>query len=86
MYYCYGITEKGIMPHNEDAMLIGESVVDDGRCEHTINSPFISAVSDGVSGENAGEVASKMSLELIRDMHYTGIIRLDIRQIGRAHV
>ncbi|MBR6394272.1 MAG: serine/threonine-protein phosphatase [Ruminococcus sp.] len=79
MYYCYGITEKGIMPHNEDAMLIGESVVDDGRCEYTLNSPFISAVSDGVSGENAGEVASKMSLELIRDMHYTGIIRLDIR-------
>ena len=55
MYYCYGITEKGIMPHNEDAMLIGESVVDDGRCEYTLNSPFISAVSDGVSGENAGE-------------------------------
>lgn len=79
MYYCCGITEKGIMPHNEDAMLIGESVADEGASQLYLNTPFIAAVSDGVSNENAGEVASKMCLELVRDIHYTGIIRLDIR-------
>ena len=79
MYYCCGITEKGIMPHNEDAMLIGSNVADSGTFEQNINAPFIAAVSDGVSGERSGEVASKMCLELVRDIHYSGIIRLDIR-------
>lgn len=79
MYYCCGITEKGIMPHNEDAMLIGSDVVDSGSSEQNIHAPFIAAVSDGVSGERSGEVASKMCLELVRDIHYSGIIRLDIR-------
>ncbi|MCM1269487.1 MAG: protein phosphatase 2C domain-containing protein [Ruminococcus flavefaciens] len=79
MYYCCGITEKGIMPHNEDAMLIGSDVADSGSSEQNIHAPFIAAVSDGVSGERSGEVASKMCLELVRDIHYSGIIRLDIR-------
>ena len=79
MYYCCGITEKGIMPHNEDAMLIGESVSDEGNIQQELNTPFVAAVSDGVSGENAGEIASKMCLELLRDVHYTGVIRLDLR-------
>lgn len=79
MYYCCGITEKGIMLHNEDAMLIGSDVADSGSSEQNIHAPFIAAVSDGVSGERSGEVASKMCLELVRDIHYSGIIRLDIR-------
>ncbi len=79
MYYCCGITDKGIMPHNEDALLIGENVLTEGSFCQDISEPFIAAVSDGVSGELGGELASKMSLELIRDMHYSGIIRLDIR-------
>lgn len=79
MYYCCGITDKGIMPHNEDALLIGENVLTEGSFCQDIHEPFIAAVSDGVSGELGGELASKMSLELIRDMHYSGIIRLDIR-------
>lgn len=79
MYYCCGITDKGVMPHNEDAMLVGMSVAYDGTTEQNIEAPFIAAVSDGVSGELSGEIASKMCLELVRDMHYSGIIRLDIR-------
>ena len=67
------------MPHNEDALLIGENVLTEGSFCQDISEPFIAAVSDGVSGELGGELASKMSLELIRDMHYSGIIRLDIR-------
>ncbi len=79
MYFCCGITDKGIMPHNEDALLIGENVLTEGAVSQDIREPFIAAVSDGVSGELGGELASAMSLELIRDIHYSGIIRLDIR-------
>lgn len=68
MYYCCGITEKGIMPHNEDALLIGRHVMTAGMVEQRMNSPFIMAVSDGVSGENAGELASVMCLEGVRDI------------------
>ncbi|MCM1133045.1 MAG: protein phosphatase 2C domain-containing protein [Ruminococcus flavefaciens] len=63
MYYCCGITEKGIMSHNEDAVLVGQDVITDGSLEKYMESPFIVAVSDGVSGENAGELASAMCLE-----------------------
>lgn len=66
MYYCCGITEKGIMSHNEDAILIGQDVLTNGSLEKYMDSPFIVAVSDGVSGENAGELASVMCLENLR--------------------
>lgn len=79
MYYCCGITEKGVMPHNEDAMLIGKSVVDSGASEQELQAPFIAAVSDGVSGELSGELASKMCLELIRDIKYTKKTKLKQR-------
>ena len=68
MYYCCGITEKGIMPHNEDALLIGRHVMTAGMVEQNLKPPFIMAVSDGVSGENAGELASVMCLEGLRDI------------------
>ena len=77
MYYCCGVTEKGIMPHNEDAMLIKDSVIDSGSAEKNVDVPFIAAVSDGVSGERSGELASKMCLELIRDMGYSSDMKLD---------
>jgi protein phosphatase len=67
MYYCCGVTEKGFMPHNEDALLINGSVIDSGSSEQTLEQPFLAAVSDGVSGERSGELASKMCLELLRD-------------------
>lgn len=66
MYYCCGITNKGIMSHNEDAVLIGQDVLTDGSLEKYMDSPFILAVSDGVSGENAGELASSMCLDMLR--------------------
>ena len=66
MYYCCGITEKGIVSHNEDAMLIGGRVFTNTRTEQILDVPFIAAVSDGVSGENSGELASVMCLENVR--------------------
>lgn len=76
MYYCCGITEKGVMPHNEDAMLIGKNVTDSGASEQMLDAPFIAAVSDGVSGELSGELASRMCLEYLRDVKYTRKTRL----------
>ena len=62
MYYCCGITEKGVMPHNEDAIIIGERVMNSGVAEMHLDVPFIAAVSDGVSGELSGELASMLCL------------------------
>ena len=69
MFYCIGITEKGIMSHNEDALLINREVIDSGESEQNINAPFIAAVSDGVSSERSGELASKMCLKMVRDLN-----------------
>ena len=77
MFYCIGITEKGIMSHNEDALLIGGTVIDSGISEQNIQAPFIAAVSDGVSGERSGEIASRMCLEHLRDLNYDGTADLE---------
>lgn len=77
MYYCCGITEKGVMSHNEDALLIGKNVTDCGATEQNLPAPFIAAVSDGVSGERSGELASRMCLELVRDIKYSKRVNLE---------
>jgi len=70
MFYCCGITDKGIMPHNEDALLIGGKVRTEGNIEVKLHVPFIAAVSDGVSGELSGELASEMGLDFISKISY----------------
>lgn len=65
MYYCCGITDKGIMDHNEDAYMIGKKVLTEGSIDSMVNAPFIVAVSDGVSGESFGEIASRKCLEFL---------------------
>lgn len=70
MYYCCGITDNGIMDHNEDAYLIGKKVMTSGNINTMISAPFIAAVSDGVSGEKCGEVASSKCLELLKDVPF----------------
>lgn len=74
MYYCCGITDKGVMSHNEEAFLIGKTVIDKGVSEQKTEAPFIAAVSDGVSGEKSGEFASRMCLEYVRDVDFSGNI------------
>lgn len=68
MFHCFGITEKGIVSHNEDALLIGRQILTEGTTEMTLRPPFFAAVSDGVSGENSGELASRLTLARIRDI------------------
>ena len=70
MFYCCGITNKGIMPHNEDAFLIGKEVRDEGSVSLNIDIPFVAAVSDGVSGERSGEMASRMCLGIMGGMNF----------------
>lgn len=70
MYYCCGISEKGVRQNNEDAYLINKTVLDKAQMESDIRPPFITAVADGVGGEAAGEVASKLALELLGSVRY----------------
>ena len=77
MFYCCEINKKGVMPHNEDALLINRDVIDSGMSEQTIHAPFIAAVSDGVSGERSGELASAMCLEMVRDLRYDSTVDLE---------
>jgi protein phosphatase len=61
-----GITGAGRKPgQNEDAFLSGRNVTADGTAEINLTPPFFAAVADGVSGEEAGEVASVTALELL---------------------
>ncbi len=70
MYYCCGITEKGIRPHNEDAMLLKFHVRTEGALQIASDAPMIAAVADGVSGEKAGELASQLCLKLLAAVKY----------------
>ena len=70
MYYCCGITEKGLPPHNEDAMLLHHTVMTEGALQIGVEEPFIAAVCDGVSGEQAGELASRSCLTFLSEIHY----------------
>ncbi|MBE6851199.1 MAG: serine/threonine-protein phosphatase [Ruminococcus sp.] len=77
MYYCCAITDKGIRPNNEDALLIHKTVLTDGFTECLVSAPFLAAVADGVSGEQCGELASSMCLELLKDVQYSS--KMDLR-------
>lgn len=63
MYEVYGLTDVGrIREHNEDCFLINGVVHDAGEDHAVISGDFIVAVADGVGGQNAGEVASRIAL------------------------
>lgn len=70
MYYCCGITDKGIMDHNEDSYMIDKKVITQGNIDVMVNVPFMAAVSDGVSGENYGEIASRKCLEFLSETEF----------------
>ena len=77
MYYCCAITDKGIRPNNEDALLIHRTLLTEGVTECLVSAPFLAAVADGVSGEQCGELASSMCLELLRDVQFSS--KLDLK-------
>lgn len=84
MYYCCGITDKGIMKHNEDAYMIDNKVMTVGNIDFMVKVPFMAAVSDGVSGENYGEIASKKCLEFLSQIKFNSDINLK-KEILNVH-
>lgn len=69
MYYCCGITDAGtVRDHNEDSFLINKIVMSSAMLESELHVPFIAAVADGVGGEAAGEIASRMVLNLLSEI------------------
>ncbi|MCR5306093.1 MAG: protein phosphatase 2C domain-containing protein [Oscillospiraceae bacterium] len=79
MYYCCGITEKGLPDHNEDAMLLHRAVRTHGALQIAAEAPFLAAVSDGVSGAAAGEIASETCLKLLSAVKFSKKVNLKRR-------
>ncbi|MCR4644996.1 MAG: protein phosphatase 2C domain-containing protein, partial [Oscillospiraceae bacterium] len=77
MYLCCAITNKGIRPHNEDAMLIHKTVLTDGVTEAQLGAPFLIGVADGVSGERSGEMASQLCMEMLSTVQFNSRTDLD---------
>ncbi len=84
MYYCCGITDNGIMNHNEDAYLINNRVMTSGNINAMVSAPFIAAVSDGVSGEKCGELASRKCMELLGSIPFSSHTNLK-KEIFNIH-
>ena len=84
MYYCCAITNKGIRPHNEDALLIHKTVLTDGVTECELSKPFLIAVADGVSGELSGEIASSACLHMLKNVSFSSRIDME-RKLSSIH-
>jgi len=65
MYEIYGITDIGyVRENNEDGFLIQNIYCNNGQYYlKEVHEPWIAAVADGMGGEQAGEIASKIALE-----------------------
>ncbi len=77
MYYCCAITDKGIRENNEDAFLIHRTVQTEGVTERKVAAPFLAAVADGVSGEQCGEVASSMCLQMLKNLQFSSRLNME---------
>ena len=84
MYYCCGITDTGIGKLNEDSYLVGGQVRRDEMTECEVSAPFTAAVADGVGGEDAGEVASHLALQLLSGVRHIKRINI-INRIMEIH-
>ncbi|MBR1664077.1 MAG: serine/threonine-protein phosphatase [Ruminococcus sp.] len=84
-YYIYGITDCGEhRPINEDGILINHEVLNSGHFSSVATEPCITAVCDGVGGENAGEVASDQCLRQLSLIKYSSQTNID-REIDYIH-
>lgn len=77
MYLCCAITNQGVRPHNEDALLLHKTVLTDGVTEGQLQAPFLIGVADGVSGEHSGELASATCMEMLRNITFTSKTNMD---------
>ena len=60
-----------IRSNNEDMVMVGDRQVRNGSCETTFHltddSHYLVALADGMGGHNAGEVASEVTLNSLRE-------------------
>ncbi|MBR1563231.1 MAG: serine/threonine-protein phosphatase [Ruminococcus sp.] len=76
-YYIYAMTDKGNYREiNEDCVLVDHEVKSSGSRDACVSAPFITAVCDGVGGENAGELASKLCLAHLAALDYSSSVDL----------
>lgn len=84
-YYIFGITDRGnYRETNEDSILIDHEVHREGSCSQVAYEPLITAVCDGVGGENAGEIASDQCLRELSLISYSSQTDID-KTIGIIH-
>lgn len=87
MYYCCGLSRKGIPAANEDSMLLGGTVVyaaEDRSLQCDLTSPFTIALADGVGGKKGGAAASRLAMEKMKG--YVPSKRLPLAEkIERVH-
>ena len=77
-YYIFGITDKGrYREANEDSILIDHEIISSDQCHSTALDPLITAVCDGVGGENAGEIASDQCLRELSLLSYSSQTDID---------
>lgn len=79
-YYIYGYTDKGqYRLKNEDALLINRVTVAKkrGGFGSVCINPFLAAVCDGVGGEKAGDLASKLCAESLGALDFDSGLDLD---------
>lgn len=77
-FSAYGICDIGnSRNNNEDSIIIGEITSQKDAIETVISPPFVTAVCDGVGGENSGEIASKTVVEklVFSDFHTSSDIK-----------
>lgn len=68
MYSIYANTDIGVMrEHNEDCYLVNGIIKSNGSLFLENLEEFFIGVADGMGGANAGEIASNLVLDLLRD-------------------
>jgi serine/threonine protein phosphatase PrpC len=79
-----GVTDVGVVrDHNEDAFAVVNAMsgaVIEGARPRTVDTakePLLLAVADGMGGENAGEVASALTIETLRAVLARAFLRTD---------
>jgi serine/threonine protein phosphatase PrpC len=89
----YGSTHVGVVrDNNEDAFLIAEAGTGAPLLhalqyrEDLLTTPLLLAVSDGMGGENAGEIASALTLETVRRALAQGLKDGDVPDALRSAV
>ncbi|MBE6837297.1 MAG: serine/threonine-protein phosphatase [Ruminococcus sp.] len=85
-YYVYAHTEIGnTRENNEDTLVVGENLIINGSESTSCDAPFITAVCDGVGGENGGEIASFFVAKRLSECNKSEVSELkdEIIQIHR---